>query len=169
MLQQPGSRAVLLDPDVDEIALGALQGSEPGLAAIVGSYAFLDDGSLDDVASRLRERLTRERAARGQDAPEALAGVDALAMDAAARVRGGAPGDAELEGLLAASSKQLQRGVSGFASEVSHPDHVVFPEPLLTEPRLGVAFGVSAHRPEGSPWGRWVVFVVAAPSGAIEL
>jgi hypothetical protein len=56
----------------------------------------------------------------------------------------------------------LARPVVGWIAEVSDLDDLEFPEDFLNRPALGVAVGVSYRKPEGEPWGRYIVMMVAA-------
>jgi hypothetical protein len=164
-LEYPVSRAALLDADIDRIAVGPVLGSapdDPWVAAMFGTYSLFESGSHDELAGRVYERLEAARVERGLRKPERLTDVAPLCHEAASAVQHGAdPADA-LNGLLRGSAQVLNRPVAGWIAEVSEIEEIEFPAEYLADPDLGVAVAVTHRRPEGEPWGRYVVLVVFA-------
>jgi hypothetical protein len=83
-------------------------------------------------------------------------------MAAASRVQAGVEPHEALDDLLQSSVDALQRSVNGWIAEVPDLDDLEFPEDFLGRPSVGIAVGVSYHRPDDQPWGRYVVMLVAA-------
>jgi len=164
-LEYPVSRAALLDAEIDRIAVGPVLDAapeDPWVAAMFGTYALFASGSHDEMAGRVYERLEAERAERGLEPPERLADVASLCHEAASAVQQGVePADA-LNGLLRASAQALGRPVAGWIAEAGEIEELEFPEEYLADPNLAVAVAVTHRRPEGEPWGRYVVLVVFA-------
>jgi hypothetical protein len=127
-----------------------------------GTYSLFESGSHDEMAARVYQRLEAARAERDLDAPERLTDVAPLCHEAASAVQHGAePADA-LNGLLRASAQLLNRPVAGWIAEAREIEEIEFPEEYLADPDLAVAVAVTHRRPEGEPWGRYVVLVVFA-------
>ena len=77
-------------------------------------------------------------------------------------VQAGAEPSAALNELLAGSAEILKRPVNGWLAQVSDLEDLEFPEDFLSRTSVGVAVGVSYHKPADEPWGRYVVMLVAA-------
>ena len=165
-LDHPMSRETLMDPRCEKIAIGALAGesdsSLPALTALIASYAMFSEASHAKMQAEIFERFTRARAERGLGPPDRLSELDAIVIDAANRVESGEDRKRALSWLIDESVDVLQRAVNGWVFEVTDLDQLEFPEDFLTRRRLGLAIGVSHHRPEGEPWGRYVVMLVVA-------
>jgi hypothetical protein len=165
-LDHPVSRQTLMDPRCEKIAIGALareSGSNiPALTALIASYAMFSEASHAKMQAEILERFTRARAERGLGSPGRLPELDAIVIDAANRVESGEDPKRALSQLIDESVEVLQRVVNGWVFEVTDLDQLEFPEDFLSRPRLGLAIGVSHHQPEGEPWGRYVVMLVAA-------
>jgi hypothetical protein len=67
-----------------------------------------------------------------------------------------------LEELLQSSVDVLQRPVNGWIAEVSKLEDLEFPDDFLNRSSVEIAVGVSYHKPDDEPWGRYVVMLVAA-------
>jgi hypothetical protein len=164
-LEYPVSRAALLDADIDRIAVGPVLGSapdDPWVAAMFGTYSLFESGSHDEMAVRVYQRIEAARAERGLEPPERLADVALLCHEAASAVQHGADPSDALSGLLRGSAQVLQRPVAGWIAEAGELEEIEFPEEYLADPDLAVAVAVTHRRPQGEPWGRYVVLVVFA-------
>jgi len=169
-LQHPTGRKALLDPDARRMAVGAIvrdDGERRFVAGIYGTYALFDEAAHDAGARRVVEALDAARKAAGRPPIHHLPDVAALGRLAASRVQAGEKPDAVLGDLLHQSSQVLQRSVNGWFLEARDLGAVTFPEELVQRDVVALAVGVSHRRPEGEPWGRYVVLLVAAdPEGA---
>jgi hypothetical protein len=164
-LQYPGGRAVLLDPDVDQIAVGAVLGPaepKPVLAAVVGTYTLYSSSEQAANLDRIYEQFQAARSARDREPAERLRVVETLNTAAAGQIQAGMAPNEALSGLLAASAEILQRPVTGWVSEVSSLDDLAFPDDFLDRSDIGISVGVSYHKPAGEAWGRYIVTIVAA-------
>ena len=164
MLEAPLTRMTILDPDVERIALGpdqTLAGDIPVLATVVATYSLFSEGAKRAEAEALFARLTEERRAHEQQAPERLVRIWSDAMHSADEVRHGKDPNFALEDLMEDSVETLSLGVSGWYAETSEIEDFEFPEDFLTTPRLGVAIGVSHRVAPDEAWGRYFVLIVS--------
>jgi len=168
-LQYPGGRAVLLDPDIDQVAVGAMVAAadpKPVLAAVVGAYTLYSSSDQAANLDRIYEQFQAARSARDREPAERLHAIETLNTAAADRIQAGMPTNEALSGLLAASAEILQRPVTGWVSEVTSLDALAFPDDFLDRGDIGISVGVSYHKPAGEAWGRYIVTIVAAePAG----
>jgi hypothetical protein len=167
-LDRPVSRAALLAADAELIAVGPVLEVVDGRASmgvVVGTYAFFSEEDHAVHARRVFEQLRTARAERGLPAPQPLEEIEELSTLAAAAVQTGTDPQAALREMLDASGQTLRRSVRGWTLQTSALEDIQFPGELLTEPHVGVSIGVSAYRPEGEAWGRYVVMIVAAEPG----
>ena len=114
------------------------------------------------MARRVIEKLDAERERRGVGPIEPISAMAPLCQRAASSVQSGVEPRDALDVLLSQSLGLLQRSVAGWIAEVSEIDSLEFPEEYLRRPGLDVAVAVSHRRPEGDPWGRYVVMLVIA-------
>lgn len=164
-LEYPTSRAVLLSPDADRIAIGPLlerEGEDAAIAAIFGTYSLFSEEDHDANVQRVFRELRKARQERGRRAPQHLVDVAQLSILAASEVQAGADPEDSLADLLQASAEILQRPVHGWVVQVADLESLEFPEDFLTDREIGVAIGVSHFKPEGEAWGRYIVMMVVA-------
>jgi hypothetical protein len=169
MLNHPGGRSVLLASDADQIAVGALvdtDAASPAIAAVVGTYALFSESAHAAVADRVYKKFQDDRAARGHRAAGRLDAIESLSAEAASSVQAGAVPMEVLEELLEVSAEVLQRPVIGWIAEASDLADFEFPDDFLNRTSVDVAISVSHRQPEGEPWGRYVLLLIAAgPAG----
>ena len=132
------------------------------MAAVFAAYTLFTTEAHDAVARQVVEKLVKERHARERRPPERLDDITPLCQAAAMSVQAGAEPRDAMGTLIQESARVLQRPVSGWVTEVSDIGEIEFPEDYLDDASLGVAVGVGYRKPEGEPWGRWVVLVVVA-------
>jgi hypothetical protein len=164
-LQFPNARSVLLAADIDRIAIGALIESDDentALAAVVGTYSLFSESEHSEDAALAYERFQAERARRNLRPAKRLEEIEPLSMAAAGLVQAGASPTDALNELLQSSVDRLKRPVNGWIGEVSKLEDLKFPDEFLDRPSLEIAIGVSYHKPDDEPWGRYVVLLVAA-------
>lgn len=164
-LQFPNARAVLLASDIDRIAIGALIESDEetsALAVVVGTYSLFAETEHEEYAALVYQRLQAERGRRNLGPADRLEEIAPFCMDAARRVQAGSDPTDVFNRLLQASVDVLKRPVNGWIGEVSKLEDLKIPEDLLDRPSLEIAVGVSYHKPEDEPWGRYVVMLVTA-------
>jgi len=162
-LQYPSGRSALLSKEARHVAVGTVVREEPPfLAGIFGAYSLFSQASHDEAARQVLDALDAARAARGKPRARLLTKIAPLGRLAAARVQGGEAAPDVLNDLLRQSSQVLGRSVNGWFVDARDLGQIGFPEALLERDDVAVAIGVSHHEPEGEPWGRWVVLIVAA-------
>ncbi len=158
-LEFPVGREVLLDPDP----------KSPSIAALFSTYVLFAEEEHDAFVKQVYERLAAARAERGQRPPDRLGELAPLATQAASRIQAGVMPKQALDEFVGQSMEQLQRSVSGWILEINELSQLEFPEDFLTKPSLGISVSVAHRRPEGDPWGRYVVLFVAAEPEAVTL
>jgi len=171
-LQDPGARKSLLARDAERIALGARfsdagadAGAKPGvdsIAVIAATYSLFSEATHHRDVETVRAVLTRARAARSRKPPGSLDAAEPLTSRAAARVQGGEEPRYVLADLISEGAERLHRSVVGWMAETQDLDTLAFPDDFIDRDDLDVAIAVPARKPEGEPWGRYVVLLLAA-------
>ncbi len=164
MLESPAKRASLLDPEARTIAVGALSEARSSASLrglLIGTYQiFGSDEHEAHVASILR-KLETERRLRNTRSPVLRTSLSDLCLEAAIRIQRGTSSEEALHQLLQDALDQVQRPVSGWISETTHLGDIELPEPFLSSDELDVAIAVAFRKPDGEPWGRYIVLIVA--------
>jgi hypothetical protein len=168
----PMARSVLLAPDVERIAVGAVVREDvehPSLSAMIATYSLFSAEAHAEQARKVYAAFDAARRERGLGPAERLHDVEGLSMEAAGMVQAGSAPDEALQSLLEVSVELLQRPVNGWIAEANDLADIEFPEDFLTRRAVGVAVGVSHHRASDEPWGHYVVMMVASdpPSHSI--
>jgi hypothetical protein len=162
-LDEPLGRNVLLDPEAEVLALGALLRREPdGVAAIAVSYRFFEqEQKPGERATQLLERLARVRKARGLGETTQVQQMVGMAEVLADIESGRATPFKALEYAMHDVASATGRAVQGLVWETHDLDAIEFPPELLRRGNLMLGAGVTFYRPEGAAWGQYtVVFVV---------
>jgi len=165
VLEYPGGRQVLLDPEAQQVAVGAIvesEGDDSALALLVGTYALFSESAHAKNAEGVYLRFQQARAERGLQQARRLEQIGPMSMEAAGLVQAGADPREALDRLLQSSAAALRRPVTGWLAEVSDLDDLEFPDDLVGLPAPEIAVGVAYHRPDPEPWGRYVVLLVVA-------
>lgn len=164
-LEQPMGRRTLLDPEADQIALGAtLNEPFPGAGVLVATYEMFDPATREADAQAIVAALNAHRRARGV-AP-AIVNNEIVELDqAAANIAAGMhPGEALDIALYRLAARGLDaQGAWGFTTSVTEPP--LLPE-LATPPSLAVGVRAIHHHLPGSNWGFFVLLFVAFPDHA---
>jgi hypothetical protein len=167
-LTLPIGRDALLQPDVEEIALGpAFLRAPDGIGAVVTGYRLQHgDDHAADVAAVLR-RITEARTARGLSLPKTLPGFDAAITDELGAVKRGEenPGQA-LQASLQRALRRYERSVRGLVVEAITPDAFEIPAELIAQPNLQLAIGAVHYKPPGAAWAQLVIVVVYVSSAS---
>jgi len=165
-LERPSGRQALMDPAVRVLAVGPLAAHD-AVAAVLTTYALMDDAAPAVDAAKVLERLGRDRQARGVIA----APVSTQLRDEAARAladvsRGRMTAKQALDVALGNAVESTHRALRGWVIEVSKPDEITLPDDLVKTPIVVVGVAVRGHRPAGEAWGRYVVLILyASPDG----
>jgi len=166
----PGFRALLLDPDIDRLAVGtAFRGESDALGTLVTGYTCLGESTREEDAELVRSRLGEARAEAG--------------MPAARRLRGA-------EEMMARALHQLEHTqrdfgdiLDDFVEEVSNRyrvnlwawyvitrdlDEFDLPSDLVTSREINLDIGVAQIPPDsGDPWGSYlVIFLHGGAAGS---
>jgi len=167
VLEYPVGRQVLLDPDAEKIAVGAIvepESAGSSMAVLVGTYTLFSESAHAKNAEGVYVRFQEARAEHGLQPAKRLDQIGPMSMEAAGLVQAGVEPRQAFDQLLQSTSVALRRPVSGWLAEVSDLDDLEFPDDLVTRTSLEIAVGVAYRRPEAEPWGRYVVMVVVAES-----
>ncbi len=162
-LAHPFGRETLLDPEASRVAIGTVgDEKEASTGALFATYSLFDTYRHDNDATTVVQRLTTLRAARRALPPTLITELNEEAQRAAKSVQDGrrTPEDALDDLLKRASQRAGGRSLSAGISESSALESMKFPESMLTIPSLLCGVGVGHHRPEGHPWGRFLIFYV---------
>jgi hypothetical protein len=172
VLEYPVGRQVLLDPDAEKVAVGAIvepEGEDSSMAVLVGTYTLFSESAHAKHAEGVYVRFQKARSERGLQRAKRLEQIGPMSMDAAGLVQAGVEPGQAFDQLLQSSAAALRRPVSGWLAEVADLDDLEFPEDFVTRPSPEIAVGVAYHRPDREPWGRYVVMLVVAESRSHSL
>lgn len=153
----PSSRALLLDPDIDAIAVGS--GSWGGDGEIIASsYTYFDPIGTDVVLEGLTARIDEARADRGFDSMDRpSASVQRYTATAAAEIAEGRRSPRSATSLLATKIVNATGAAVRYSVQyVQTPDDIDIPEEYLTRRARG-SYAVAPYQVEGSNWAWYVV------------
>lgn len=165
-LEMPMGRHSLLAPDARKIAVGAaaLQGG-PSVGAVVTTYSMFGDytaeGSQRDRARALA-RIDEERTKRGLAPVTSLGPMPEVATLAKLVHEGKREGGEALDSALVFQTQRLQRSTRGWALVTHDLDRLTVPPELLvpTPAPPSVGIEVTHFKPDGSPWGAYLLYVI---------
>jgi hypothetical protein len=156
-LARPMGRIVLLDPQAEQLALGAY--AVPGksiLATVTTSYAFFHGVDHPDVADALAARLLAERRAHALPDVQRIGGLAGL--DAAIRdIEAGKDLDGALMGALQDATVRIGRSMRGLAIRTIDPGATPLPPVIAATKVPTFAVAVGHHATPGNAWGEYVV------------
>jgi len=164
VLRYPSGRSALLSPKASVLAVGAASSEKPPiLAAVATTYELFGKEDFEADARRVLERIAKARPTRAKalaELPEAARkAVQEVAR--AAREEKLAPKEA-LNLAVEKSGQALGRRIQGWVLQASSLEELPMPPELLALESAELAVGVGYTQPEGSPWARYLVLVVAA-------
>lgn len=162
-LSHPFGRETLLDPEAERVAIGTVSAdNDAELGALFATYALFDSYHHDNDGRTVAAKLVVLRAAHHALPPTLVTDLNVEAQRAAKSVQDGqkTPDEALDDLLKRASERAGGRRVRAGISETSSLDAMKFPDAMLTAPLLVCGIGVGHHRPQGQPWGRFIVFYV---------
>ena len=165
-LEMPMGRYTMLEPGGRQIAIGVPAPAEVGgLGAVVTTYELFGGPDHRADAARVFDRMTQLRASRGLPQPVAIQGIKALGVQATLVNAGRTDAEDALNEVLLAERDRTHRSVRGWVVSTSDLDAVPFPPEMLAAGPLNVGVEVTHYRPEGAPWGSYVVFLVMQVNG----
>lgn len=158
-LDSPTVRQVLLSPKAGLLALGLYResGSLNVMTTTWEPFSYTDAAV---TQSRVFEALKAERVRRG------LAGLGAVGMEpvyaqGSQRLASGEEPRAVLQDLLGQTVQTMQRNFKGWTVETADPEHISWPDELLTAQPTYIAVSAGMRQRKGSPWATTVVLIVA--------
>lgn len=160
-LALPMGRSTLLDPKIQEIAVGPWLSEEPDvLAAVVSGYVFHKlEYHVADM-NMLAARIVKARAKLGLPPPKILGPLNATMSEQLGRVnRGEAEPSEALDAVLENAVAEFGRSMKGFRAEAMNLNAVQLPDELIRTPDLIFSLGVTHHKPPGAAWGQLVVLM----------
>jgi hypothetical protein len=162
-LELPAGRVVLLDPQIDTLAIGATVQRQPAaIAAVALTYAFFqEERVLGERAQRVFERLARVRNARKLGVTRLIADAPGMAEQLGRVHSSETAPSAALDVIMNNVVQAERRSVRGLIWETQDLDAIEFPEELLRPGDLAIAVGVTYYRAPQGAWGQYsVLFVV---------
>jgi hypothetical protein len=170
-LEMPMGRHSLLAPEARKIAVGpaALDGG-PAVGAVVTTYAMFDEQNVDHGVERGRAfgHINEARAKRGLPAVASLGPMPEVATLAQLVSEGKREGGEALDSALVFQSRRVRRSVRGWTAVSQDLDNFIVPPELLVPsqvpPQVGIE--VTHFKPEGSPWGAYLLYIIMPADGA---
>jgi hypothetical protein len=162
VLDVPGGREALLDPEADHLAVGVIGSPALGFVGVLfGTYATFELGDTRGHAEKVRARLDNLRAQKGLAKTEMLPNVEA---DLSAVVRQVSAGEVDVDqGLnraLSVAAERTQGEVRAHYVDAFELDQITIPDEIVSMRSLRVAIAVGQHQPKGDPWRRYIVYFV---------
>jgi hypothetical protein len=169
-LEMPIGRETLLNPDIEQLALGpVLIPEERMLGAVTIGYRFHHGADHADDEKYLLSRVTQTRTRLSLLPPTRLDGADIILNEELLKVHQGtsAPRSA-MDRVLQRSVEHFQRSMRGYIIETSSLEELQLPEEVLRQPTLQLDIGVTHFKPEAGAWARYAIIVLyaAAEDGA---
>jgi hypothetical protein len=167
-LTMPLGRDALMQPDVEEIALGPVFLGDPGpggMGAVVTGYRFQHgEDHTADVAAVVG-RIAEARSARGLPAPKIISGYgDVITEELGAVKRGEENPYQALQASLQGAVRRYETSMRGLVVETISTDSFELPRELIAQPRLQLAIGAAHYKPPGAAWAQLVIVIVYVSS-----
>lgn len=162
VLATPIGRIALMDPKIEEIALGPTLLSHPdALGAVVTGYRFHHDNDHTADVRRLLFKVAAGRKRLSLSPPQRLAQIDETVSSELARVNQGQqqPWDA-LNGVLEVGVSRFGANMRGYVVEATSLNAVQIPREILEQPTLQLSIGVTHFKPPGAAWAQMVIVIV---------
>jgi hypothetical protein len=162
VLATPLGRTALMDPQIEEIALGPTVMSKPdGLGALVAGYRFHHGNNHTSDMRRLLMRVAAARKRMSLAPPARIAQVEEAMNGILAQVNQGQMQPSEaLEEVLQEGVARMGAGMRGYLVEATSLNAVEIPQEILAQPTLHLAVGVTHFKPPGAAWAQLVILVV---------
>jgi hypothetical protein len=163
-LERPFGREVLLHPTIEQIAVGpaASKGGQV-MAAVFATYELIGAETHASDEERLYQLLDEERTRRGRKPAKRVPELKEQAAEIARAVaRGETSPLVARDRLMTRLSRFTESSVRGWLLEVGSLEELKFDPEVLALKDIAVVLSVSHYRPEGEPWGRYVVLCVMA-------
>jgi hypothetical protein len=169
VLEMPGGREALLDPDVNHLAVGVVGGAGRGFVGVLfGTYATFELGDPQSHVQKLRRRLSDLRARKGLPNAEALPSVEADLSGVLREVSSGAlTADQGLSAALSVAAEKTRTAVRAHYVDAADLDEVQIPDEIVSMRSLRVAIAVGQYQAKGNPWRRYIAYFVAIDHGDV--
>lgn len=160
LLETPGGRQLLLDPNLGGLALGAAMDQDGrGRMVAVSSYAFMPDQEYQARVKAALHNLNEGRKKRGRPEFKESVKLRGIARDLAAKIaRNEIDPDEAGEELAEQYSAKYKKGCQYMVMYRRSLED--FPVEQFDSARGRAAVMVAPYRPEGFPWGYYAVVVV---------
>ena len=166
----PSNRAVLLDPDAKQVALGMLRDEKKdSLWGLLTTYTPFEPRAYPEVEKELIDELDRQRGARGKGPVVRIDTIEVQkVLDSAMEklARGDVAPRSGLEQTLRILSRRTQRPFNGRVSYAMAVDgwRPTFDGDLVEADNISVACKVGFYAPSGHHWGQYVSYVISGTS-----
>ncbi|UJR85027.1 hypothetical protein [Sandaracinus amylolyticus] len=162
LVEDPWTRAVLLDPEMRGAAIGVRWDAEQqAFVGLLATYAFFEGTELERAREQVMRSLVAARAARGLAAPSFVGNIPGMQQASAAVQRGTrSPGQALEAVMNETASRAPGRRVQALLMEGLAPDQLAWPDELVARPSLRLGVGLAWHRVPGAAWGQYAVMVI---------
>jgi hypothetical protein len=172
VLELPGGREALLNPESDHLAIGTFGSPAQGFVGVLfTTYATFDLGNTQSHAERVHQRLAKLRAQKGLERADRLPKLEAdLAAVVATVSSGELNANQGLERVLSVAAERTRGEVRAYYVDTYDLDQLEIPDPILAAQTLRIAIAVGQHQAPGDPWRRYIVyFVTAEGTGTVAL
>lgn len=158
-LDSPTVRAVLLAKDAGITAVGVRR-SGGSVGVIVTTWEPWQVVAPAVTQARVFDALKAERTRRGLSALGEV-GLEATYVAGSTRLQGGEDANSVLHSLLSDTVDAMQRPFQGWWIETVDPEHIAWPDELLTAQPTYIAVSAGMRQKKNSPWATTVVVIVA--------
>jgi hypothetical protein len=159
LLDSPSARSALFASDVGTAAIGVhRQGDRVSL--LLTTWEPHVDVPAAVVQSTVFEALKAERLRRGFQGLGEV-GMEQAVQKASEQLQAGEDPSSVMRALLRTTSDTMQRSFTGWTLITTDPEHIAWPDALLTSRMTYVAVAAGTPPPKGSPWTTTAVLIVA--------
>lgn len=159
-LEQPMGRYTLLQPDAEQVAIGASYDVEGATGIVVTTYSFFGREDAEANAARVLQHLAAGRRARNLAPATSLGSLPGVVSAAElARTNRRDPTEA-LNMALGVEANRTGRALRGWVMRTGDLDVLPFPTEMLS-PTLSVTVVVRPYKPADSAWGAYLIYLVA--------
>jgi hypothetical protein len=164
VLELPGGREALLNPESDHLAIGTFGSPAQGFVGVLfTTYATFDLGNTQSHAEKVHERLAKLRAQKGLERADRLPKLEADLSAIVATVSSGElNANQGLERVLSVAAERARSEVRAYYVDTYDLDRLEIPDPILAAQTLRIAIAVGQHQAPGDPWRRYIVYFVTA-------
>ncbi len=160
MLESPGGRYTLMNPDAGSLALGVLS-REGATKGVVASYKFVDDDHPNRRAGRVLDTLNEQRKAYGANAARETPKLRSLTRKLSDKIEAGEMDVIQArDKLLDAAVRIHNKQVYSYTMVTHSLDDLEIHRDLLTSKALPISVVVAPYQHEGYPWTMYALIFV---------